>query len=121
MIEHAVKELPNECCGVLLGRNNTVERVVPMRSIPPSPGSYFMDPSQQVDVFTEMEKQGETLLGIYHSHPKGPLQPSGADLHLAFHPDAIYFIISLEDRENLKIGAFKLEQGKFKEIKIQYY
>ena len=120
MIEHAVKELPDECCGVLLGRNNTVERIVPMRSIPPSPEAYFMDPSQQVDVFTEMEKQWETLLGIYHSHPEGPLQPSVADLQLAFHPDAIYFIISLEDRENPKIGAFVLEQGKFKEVIVEF-
>ena len=120
MIEHAVKELPNECCGVLLGKNNTIERVIPMRSIPPSPDAYFMDPSQQVDVYTEMEKLGETLLGIYHSHPKGPLQPSGADLQLAFLPDAVYFIVSLENRGNPEIGAFMLKEGKFKEIKIEY-
>ena len=86
MIAHAVKELPNECCGVLLGRNKRIERVVPMQSTDPSSDTYFMDPVQQVEVFTEMEKRGENLLGIYHSHPAGPRQPSGADLQLAFHP-----------------------------------
>lgn len=120
MIEHALGELPNECCGVLIGQNKTIKRIVPMKSTPLSPDSYFMDPVQQVSVFTEMEKRGESLLGIYHSHPDGPIHPSSADLQLAFHPDAIYFIISLMDKDKPEIGAFVLEKGKFEEIAVEY-
>ncbi len=36
MIEHARRELPNECCGVLIGRPGVFERVIPIASIPPS-------------------------------------------------------------------------------------
>ena len=120
MVEHALREMPNECCGVLIGQNKIIKRIVPMRSIPPSPDSYFMDPEQQVAIFTEMEKRGEILLGIYHSHPDGPIHPSSADLQLAFHPDAIYFIISLMDRDKPQIGAFVLEKGRFEEITVEY-
>jgi len=118
MIEHAVRELPNECCGVLLGRNQTIERVVPMRSIPPSPDSYFMDPEQQVEVFSEMEKNVKSLLGIYHSHPNGPAFPSDTDKNLAYHPGAVYFIVSLENRDHPEVRAFILKEEGFKEVSI---
>ncbi|MEI6125821.1 MAG: M67 family metallopeptidase, partial [Pseudomonadota bacterium] len=95
MILHALQEAPNECCGVLLGKNGVVERIAAIKSNPPAPDAYYMDPVQQMGVFEEMEKQGQSLLGIYHSHPRGPVEPSGADLQLAFHPEAVYFIISL--------------------------
>ena len=61
MVKHALREMPNECCGVLLGQMKTIKRVVPMTSSPPSPDSYFMDPEQQSAVFSEMEKQRETV------------------------------------------------------------
>ena len=118
MIEHALKDAPNECCGVLLGKNSRVERVVAMTSDPPAPDAYFMDPVQQVEVFTEMEKQGQSLLGIYHSHPKGPAGPSGADLQLAFHPEAVYFIVSLADPAAPEVRAFMLKGGGFEEVRF---
>ena len=77
-----------------------------------------MDPSQQVEVFTDMEEKGEKLVGIYHSHPKGPSIPSGADLKMAFHQDAVYIIISLENRNKPVLNAFFLKKGSFKEVKL---
>jgi [CysO sulfur-carrier protein]-S-L-cysteine hydrolase len=119
MIRHSRLELPNECCGLLLGRDR-IERAVPMRSDPPAPDAYYMDPEQQIAVFTDMEASAEHLLGIYHSHPAGPARPSGMDLQLAFHPDALYVIISLEDMQHPEIGAYRLEEGQFKKTEICY-
>jgi len=119
MLSHSRAELPNECCGLLLG-SQAIERAVPMRSIPPAPDAYYMDPEQQIAVFTAMEASGEQLLGIYHSHPKGPVEPSGMDLQLAFHPDALYVIISLEDAQHPELSAYRLEDGQFKKVEICY-
>lgn len=119
MIDHARLEMPNECCGVLLGREGVIQRCLPMQSVPACPDSYFMDPVQQVTVFEEMEARGESLLGIYHSHPRGPLHPSGADLQLAFHPDSVYFIVSLEDPQAPVIGAYRLDRDAFKRIDLE--
>jgi proteasome lid subunit RPN8/RPN11 len=119
MLRHGRAELPNECCGLLLG-SQAIERSVPMRSVPPAPDAYYMDPEQQIEVFTAMEASGEQLLGIYHSHPKGPLEPSGMDLQLAFHRDALYVIISLADAQHPELGAYQLEDGQFKKVEICY-
>ncbi len=119
MLNQSLAELPNECCGLLLGKQ-IIERAVPMRSIPPAPDTYYMDPEQQIDVFTDMQAAGEQLLGIYHSHPKGPVKPSGMDLQLAFHPDALYVIISLADVDSPEIGAYRLLEGDFTRVDIAF-
>ncbi len=118
MLRHARAELPNECCGLLIGKESKINRLVPMRSTPPAPDAYYMDPEQQIAVFTEMEKNGEELLGIYHSHPNGPPEPSGMDLQLAFHPGVIYFIVSLEKEPDGDIRAFMLQNGSFQPLGI---
>ncbi|MCP4714288.1 MAG: M67 family metallopeptidase [Deltaproteobacteria bacterium] len=119
MIAHARRDLPNECCGLLIGTAGRIGRVVPMRSTEPASDAYFMDPIQQVEVLTGMERQGEELIGIYHSHPRGPLEPSGMDLQLAFHPEAVYVIVSLGDPQHPDIGAFVLNDGRFRRIEIR--
>jgi len=118
MINQALNKLPHECCGLLLGKNGKITRTIPMKNSEPSPDSYIMDPLQQIDVFTEMEKRGERLIGIYHSHPQGPSTPSNADLKMAFHQDAICIIISLEDKNNPELKTFILEKGSFKEVEL---
>ncbi len=118
MIDHAQGELPNECCGVLIGRPGVFERVVPITSIPPSPDSYFMSPEEQIEIFTELGKSGESLLGIYHSHPEGPSSPSETDIRLAFHPDAVYFIVSLKNRGKPEVRAFRIDKQAVTEISI---
>jgi proteasome lid subunit RPN8/RPN11 len=118
MIDHAQGEFPNECCGVLIGRPGVFERVIPIASIPPSPDSYYMSPEEQIEIFTELGKSGESLLGIYHSHPEGPPCPSGTDIRLAFHPDAIYIIVSLKNKKKPEVRAFRIEKQVVAEILI---
>ncbi len=119
MISHAIKELPNECCGVFVGRSGKIERVIPMASTHPSPDAYSMSPEEQVQIYTEMEQQGEQLLGIYHSHPQGPASPSSTDIRLAFHPDVLYFIIILKDKKNPEVRAFRIISQEVTEIPIE--
>ena len=118
MLHHAFQELPNECCGVLIGRDQVIERAVPMRNSEPSPETYIMDTEEQITLFREMEKTGEQLLGIYHSHPNGPAEPSALDLQFAFHPDTLYVIISLADPLNPEIRGFFLTENGFIEVPL---
>jgi proteasome lid subunit RPN8/RPN11 len=118
MVGHALTELPNECCGVLVGRDGIIERMIPMASTHPSPNAYFMDPEQQINAYTEMEQRGEQLIGIYHSHPVGPPYPSHTDIKLAFHPEALYFIVDLKDKEKPGLRAFSINREHVMEVAI---
>jgi proteasome lid subunit RPN8/RPN11 len=77
-----------------------------------------MSPEEQVEIFTELGEGSGSLLGIYHSHPKGPVSPSGMDISLAFHPDAVYFIISLKNKKQPEVRAFRIVKQAVTEISI---
>ena len=67
-----------------------------------------MDPAEQLRVFKEMRSLGIELKAIYHSHPNHPALPSRTDVELAYYPEAVYIIISINDRRETAIGSFNI-------------
>jgi proteasome lid subunit RPN8/RPN11 len=65
------------------------------------------------DLFTAqraMRERGETLFGIYHSHPRSAdPYPSATDVELAYYPEASYLIIGL-GAESPVIRGFVIDQ-----------
>ncbi len=108
LVAHAKEEFPNECCGLLAGRNGRVERVYRGTNVDHSPYTYLMDPKEQLAAFKDMEAAGLDLVGIYHSHTHTAAYPSKTDVAKAFYPDALYMIVSLARRETPEIRAFRL-------------
>ncbi|RME48739.1 MAG: M67 family peptidase [Chloroflexi bacterium] len=78
-----------------------------------------MDPQEQLRIFKELEAQGWDVAGIYHSHPASPAYPSATDMRLAFYPDAVYFIISLMQRDRPEIRAFRLDQERMTTTELE--
>jgi len=119
IIEHSKQEHPLEACGILAGRNGVVEKVYQMQNVSETPATfYFMKPEEQLKVFKEMRKLNLEMIAIYHSHIDSPAHPSAKDLELAFYPEAIYIIISLQDFDNPHIQGFKIIENKIEEEKI---
>ena len=44
IIEHSLQDDPNECCGILVGKDGVVEKVCRMTNTAKSPYRYDMDP-----------------------------------------------------------------------------
>lgn len=87
-----------ERCGLLAGRGESATRFFPTRNIAADPAHQFMvDPTDQLASFRAMHEAREEMLGIVHSHPNSPAQPSSTDLALAAYPGIAYLIISLAD------------------------
>lgn len=118
LIQHARGEAPNECCGLLAGRDGRVERVYPGTNIDHSPYTYLMDPKEQLAAFKEMEAAGLDLLGIYHSHTHTSAYPSRTDVAKAFYPDALYVIVSLARPDDPNIRAFRVADGHISEESV---
>src|SRR4030042_6815376 len=100
IIEHAKKEIPLECCGILGGRGKNVEKAFELQNEEKSPLRFSMHPQEQLRVFEEMEKESMEMIAIYHSHPHTIPFPSVTDVKLAFYPDVSSIIISLHAEEN---------------------
>lgn len=109
MIEHAIREAPLECCGILAGKDSTVQKAYELMNVEQSAVRYLMSPSEQMKVFEEMERVSMDMLAIYHSHTHTIAFPSETDVSLAFYPGVASIIISLKDEVPV-IKAFKIEK-----------
>ena len=109
IVEHARNEAPLECCGILAGKDGTVQRAFELRNEEQSPVRYLMSPQEQLKVFEEMEKEKMEMVGIYHSHTHTDPYPSETDIQMAFYPEVLTVIVSLKE-EVPDVKAFKIEE-----------
>lgn len=119
IVVHAREDYPNECCGLLFGKNARAERLVRMENVEHSPLNYRVDSQKLLEAFQAMEDVGLDLVGIYHSHTHSPAEPSRTDIALAGYPDVHYLIVSLADQERPVLRAFLIENGAVAEQPIQ--
>ena len=110
LVAHATADFPNECCGMLAGQDATATRVLRSTNAEASPFMYVIDPREQMRIMDDIDDAGEDLLAIYHSHTRSAAYPSRTDVELAFYPDTLYLIVSLQDREKPDIRAFRLKR-----------
>jgi len=110
MIDHARRESPLECCGILSGKDGTVKRAFELQNAEKSPTRYSISPLEQLKVFEEMEKRSLEMIAIYHSHTHTIPFPSETDVRLAFYPDVSSVIISLKDEKDPTVKAFQISE-----------
>jgi desampylase len=120
IIERARDGAPRERCGVLGGEyeptgRSQVRSQYPAENVAETPRTrYEIDPEQQLAIFERLKARGEEIVGFYHSHPRGPPEPSETDAANATWPDRSYVIVSLEPFE---VGAWRWrtndEAGRF--------
>jgi proteasome lid subunit RPN8/RPN11 len=112
MYAHARVCAPAECCGLLGGRGEKAETVYPLCNVARSPSvAYEAAPEELFDAQRRMRARGESLVGIYHSHPRSAdPAPSPTDVRLAFYPDAVYFIIGFDEGGDCVLRAFRVSE-----------
>ena len=110
MVDHAKREWPLECCGILGGKDKTVQKSFELQNTEKSPVLYSMSPREQMKVFEEMEKESMRMVAIYHSHPHTIPFPSETDVKLTFYPDISSIIVSLKEEKNPVVKAFQIRQ-----------
>jgi len=118
LLEHARADAPNECCGMVGGRDGVAATAYPANNAEGSPLRYNLDPQDQFRIMTAMEDSGEDLAAIYHSHTKSPAYPSQTDINLAAYPDAIYLIVSLAEGQD-PLRGFWIRDGEVREAELE--
>ena len=119
MVAHAREDLPNECCGMVGGRDGKATEVVRVENSAASPLRYEMDPQGQYNALKSIEDKGDELLAIYHSHTKSAAYPSQTDVNQAVAwPDQIYLIVSLADSERPEVKAYLLKDLKIADVEL---
>jgi [CysO sulfur-carrier protein]-S-L-cysteine hydrolase len=118
IVEHALREYPNECCGLIASEAGTPVKVFTMRNVDASPATYRLDSREQLQVFDDLDERGWDVWAMYHSHTHSDPYPSPTDVGLAFYPDSRYLIVSLTDRENPVARSFFIRDGEIDEEEL---
>jgi proteasome lid subunit RPN8/RPN11 len=115
IVAHAREAAPDECCGVLFGREGVVVEAVRTRNVARSPRTrYEIDPGDHIDARRDARRRGLAIVGFYHSHPGGGAAPSPTDLADATYPGHLYVIVGLGIGEP-DVRVFEFDHGNFRE------
>jgi proteasome lid subunit RPN8/RPN11 len=129
MVEHAIADLPNECCGMITGKDGAAVQLYRTRNAEASPFRYSIDPRDILKVERDMDEGGLDVLVIYHSHVASEAYPSptdvrlsqwpGADPPMDLYPGAHYVLVSLKDPANPVVRAYTITAGVVAEVELK--
>ena len=88
IVEHGLREFPNECCGLIAAADGVPAKVFTMTNADASPVTYRLDGTEQLRIFDRMDDEGLELWAIYHSHTHSEAYPSPTDIRRAHYPAA---------------------------------
>jgi proteasome lid subunit RPN8/RPN11 len=116
LVEVAKDALPNESCAFLLGHNNRVAMILPMRNIDESPVRFSIEPTDLIYAYNLAESKGMDVIAIFHSHP-AKAWPSTTDMKFMEINPVIWVIYSTTQNQ---LKAFVYDDDDFiKEIDIR--
>lgn len=121
LIAQARRDAPNETLGIIGGKNQRALQIYPMKNVHAKTETrYVADPQELLQVLREIEDEKQwDILAIYHSHPATQPYPSPTDIVEAHYPDAVYIIISLQNREQALVRGFRIVDERVSEITLE--
>jgi proteasome lid subunit RPN8/RPN11 len=118
---HGEETYPNECCGVLLGKNvlgqgdgtagaNHVQQIVRAGNTrtDSAHNRYNIAPQELVKIQRQARGLGLDIVGFYHSHPDHPARWSATDFAEAHWLGCSYIITSVEHGKAATTNSFLL-------------
>ena len=117
ILRQAEAGAPLEVCGLLGRGGQGAFRLYPVENELGSATRFRMAPQAMLDAFVEMEKRGETLFAIYHSHPNGPLMPSETDRLEDAYPEVVKLIAARQDGK-WHLNGYQLEAGGYHKLPL---
>ena len=90
--------LPNESCAFLLGRDDRVMEILPMRNADESAVTFSIEPQELLRAYDLAEGKKLQVIGIFHSHPARPA-PSSTDRKFMEINPVVWLIYSITERK----------------------
>ena len=122
-IEEAIRKAgadayPNECCGILFGKDEDDEHVVtslrPIENARESDERYhrfLITADEMMQAELEARRLGLDIVGFYHSHPDHPARPSDYDREHAL-PFYSYIILRVAEGRPEQMTSWRLQLSR---------
>ena len=118
IVEHALRDAPNECCGVIGLRDGVAVSVHPMENVTASPFRFEIDGLAMMHLHDDLEDNGLVPGGIYHSHTRSEPYPSQTDINFAAHwPEWEWLIVGVGGEEAV-LRSYLIAGGVVTEVDV---
>ena len=112
MLAHGLDGLPDEACGLLVGRLPDGDvgecvRFEPCGNAAASSRVYTIEPRDHLRVDRQADDDGLEIIGVMHSHTHTEPYPSPTDVAQAPDPSWHYVIVSLR-AESARLRSFRI-------------
>ena len=114
---HGEADYPNEACGLMGGRtvggDGVVTTLVPLANERREARThrYVIDPAAYLRAQAELDRAGLEILGVYHSHPDHPAEPSEFDREHAW-PHWSYVIVAVARGRAEMLRSWRLSEDR---------
>lgn len=136
LIQICIDEKPLEACGIVAsslasstassdptgaaGRILVVDTIIPIKNTHINPTySFSFDPAEWTAAYFQMQTNRQSLVGLFHSHPRTDAIPSSSDTE-GFLPasELSYWIVSLRNRDAPRVQPYRRTQGEFVPLEL---
>ena len=122
MVEHARRDFPNECCGMVAVRDGRAVSVHEAENIARSPLRFEVDGMEVHRTIEAIEDSGAQLGAIYHSHTRSEPYPSQTDINFAAGwPGVQWLIVGLRrNSPEAVVRCYTIDDGHVSEIELNH-
>ncbi len=121
IVAHARRDHPDEACGIVAGPEGSdrPQRMVAMLNAARSPTFYEFDSSDLLQLYKELDANGEEPVVIYHSHTATEAYPSRTDISYASEPNAHYVLVSTRLPNETEFRSFRIVDATVTEEPVE--
>ncbi len=119
VVEHARRDHPDECCGVVAGRDGVPTRLIEMDNAERSPTGFVFDSAQWLAVYRDVDGADEDFHVVYHSHTMTEAFPSSTDVRWAVNTPGTSWLLVSTRSDELELRSFRIEDGVVTEEEIR--
>ncbi|HUR14937.1 MAG TPA: M67 family metallopeptidase [Mycobacteriales bacterium] len=111
VLAHARRDHPDECCGVIAGKDGVATRLFEMANADRSPTGFTFDSAEWLRVYREVDDADEELLAVYHSHTATEAYPSRTDVLWSQHNEFAHWLLVSTRSEQDEVRSFTITDG----------
>lgn len=123
IVAHAIRDAPNECCGLVVGRSGEATGAHGLENLAASPFRFDIDGRELIKfAFADEDDDEEALLAIYHSHTRSDPYPSQTDVNFAAGwPGVEWLIVGVpkDKAAEPRIRSYLIEDGVIREVELE--
>lgn len=121
IVAHALRDAPDECCGLVVGRDGTASSARALENLAASPFRFDID-GRELIAFAFADEGEDELIAIYHSHTRSAPYPSQTDVNFAAGwPGVEWLIVGIPKAKDAEpeVRSYLIDDGTISEVQLE--